>query len=184
MSKLVDLTGRRFNRLTVLGLASYSKRGYARWVCRCDCGVTKDFLGTNLKQGYSKSCGCLHRERVSRHGQYHSREYRSWESMKQRCLNPNHPHYSDYGGRGIQICARWMDFANFLADVGKRPPKTSLERIDVNKGYDPANCRWATQKEQIANRRVRRIENFSTDALIAELTRRGISVQVPYGVHS
>ena len=80
-------------------------------------------------------------------------EYRAWRSMKQRCYNPENKFFYRYGGRGIKVCKRWHKSENFLADMGKKPaPNLSLERINNNKGYSPANCKWATQKEQIANR--------------------------------
>lgn len=81
-----------------------------------------------------------------------SREYRSWQSMIARCLNPKAPNYAQYGGRGIAVCERWRDFRNFLADMGPRPDDASLDRIDGKGGYEPANCRWATASEQNANR--------------------------------
>ncbi len=79
--------------------------------------------------------------------------YNSWRGMKKRSLNPNNPNYRYYGGRGIKVCKRWMDFENFLADLGERPEGKTLDRIDNNKGYEPGNCRWATPKQQIQNRR-------------------------------
>lgn len=87
-----------------------------------------------------------------------SREYRSWLSMKQRCLNPNYPQRETYAGRGITICERWMQFENFLADMGPRPPGMTLDRYPDQAGnYEPGNCRWATPKEQAANRRLPRL---------------------------
>ena len=79
--------------------------------------------------------------------------YKSWHMMKQRCYNPNNAQYHDYGGRGITMCAKWLSFENFLADMGERPDGTSLERKDNNIGYYPDNCRWATKSEQQRNRR-------------------------------
>src|ERR1039458_5786516 len=82
-----------------------------------------------------------------------AREYYSWQNMKQRCLNPNDPSYPRYGGRGVTICRRWMEsYADFRADMGPRPPNTSLDRFPNNRGnYEPSNCRWASPKEQSAN---------------------------------
>lgn len=80
-------------------------------------------------------------------------EYRAWQDMLQRCNNPRNPAYRHYGGRGITVCARWQCFANFLEDLGPRPPAHSLDRIDVNGSYAPANCRWATAAEQARNTR-------------------------------
>jgi hypothetical protein len=101
-------------------------------------------------------------------------EYIAWCAMKRRCLNPKHTRYRYYGGRGITIAPAWVEsYETFLADIGRKPsPSHSLDRIDVNGDYEPTNCRWATQKVQKNNRTVRRLDQFSTRELLAELESR------------
>ncbi len=115
------------------------------------------------------------------HGMTKTRTHKSWESMKQRCLNPNAPDFHNYGGRGVYVCSRWKDsFENFLADMGERPQGTSLDRIDNSKGYEPNNCRWATATEQQENRRTNPIITYQGRAIaIAALAREiGIPAKV------
>jgi len=152
--RLSDLTGQRFGRLLVLEQAETLSPGNARWKCQCDCGSVTYSQGGTLRTGRHLSCGCLQRERATKHGMERSVEYMTWAQMKSRCINPNHRSYGAYGGRGITVCKRWLSsFEKFFADMGNRPEGHSLERINNEKGYSPSNCRWASTKDQNNNRR-------------------------------
>ena len=165
MSQRKDISTQRFGRLTVLRYVRSDKRGEAMWKCRCDCGKVVLALGGNLRSGHTQSCGCWMRQRAAAaqyvHGESRSRisnrkrtsEYQRWHSMRKRCLNPNCKAYKNYGGRGIKVCKRWKHYPNFLADMGRCPSGKSLDRINNDGNYTPANCRWATQKQQVHNRR-------------------------------
>lgn len=187
----IDLTGQRFGRLLVLSVAGHEitpcrhgRRGQLRWSCVCDCGRDATVVGLRLRNGRTRSCGCLKVDpstRTTTHGATRrcnrlnsTPEYRSWRSMRARCEQPKHIGFHLYGGRGIRICERWTSFENFLADMGPKPgPNFSLDRIDVDGNYEPSNCRWATPVEQSNNRRphwaIRRVA-----ALEAQLRSLGV----------
>ncbi len=153
--------GDRFGRLVVV--AKGEKRGLIRyWDCVCDCGGRKSVNGGQLRTDRCRSCGCLERESRSKptHGMHGTRTYVSWLAMRERCGNPRHHAWEDYGGRGIEVCARWDRFEFFLADMGERPAATELDRIDVNRGYEPGNCRWASRKTNTRNRRCTRFLEY------------------------
>lgn len=131
----------------------------SRWICRCDCGAEVIVFGYALKNGNTKSCGCLQKELAktvhTTHSFAHISEYRIWRNIKQRCYNPKHDSYKDYGGRGITMCDEWKEsFEAFYRDMGPRPSHHhSIDRRDNDKGYSKDNCRWATWEEQNSNKR-------------------------------
>ncbi len=177
-----NLRGKRFSRLTVIELGTPRGKG-SYWLCRCDCGGTNTVRSDALASGQVQSCGCLCVEssgnRARRHGRSKSAEHRAWSALKCRCLNPNATSYEHYGGRGITVCERWKNsFEAFFDDMGPRPSSLySIDRIDVNQGYSPENCRWATAKTQRRNSRQNKYLSFRgrTQTLVEWAEETGLS---------
>jgi len=157
--------GSKFNKLEVIAKAVFHlRKGKKYWICFCDCGKAKEIREDHLLSGRTKSCGCLKVEKNKRnalHSMYGTNTYISYYSMKDRCYNVNSISYTNYGGRGIKVCDRWLNgedgihpFLCFLEDMGERPsPKFSIERIDGESDYCPKNCIWADRLTQNRNRR-------------------------------
>ena len=154
--------GDKYGRLTVIGILGVRS---GKINVRCDCGTEKILPRALIKSGNTKSCGCLKsddpKQRFTKHGAVQTisgkrkatPEYRSWQLMRNRCLNKRSKDYPYYGGRGIQIDPAWHQFERFLSDMGLRPsPQHTLDRIDGDKGYTKNNCRWATRTTQARNR--------------------------------
>lgn len=165
--KVIDLTGKQFGQLTVIGLANpntYPKY----WKCLCECGNTKTVQGGNLKSGGVKSCGCFLKDPENtnikaaiaaakvvntKHGKYGQRVHNIWSGMLNRCNNQFSKDFPEYGGRGITVSESWLIFENFYNDMGDPPEDCTLDRLDSDLGYCKSNCRWATKKTQARNRR-------------------------------
>lgn len=156
-----DLTGCVFNQLTVVSpTGDQNLYGKFIWECRCSCGASVRVTRNALVSGTTMSCGCAKKHHGHCVAGRSSRTYSTWKAMVARCRNPSFPGYSDYGGRGITVCSEWLDFTNFLADMGDRPAGRTLDRRDNDGPYTPDNCRWATPAEQSNNRRTNRVVEF------------------------
>ena len=156
------MIGKKFGKLTVQFLFVERKYGQKVYSCICDCGNVSIVLSGNLKNGNSKSCGCSRKKTCSirmfglnlRHGQTKTKLWKTWKGIVERITCPTSAHYSKYGGIGIGIYLEWLVFENFAFYIGQPPtPLHSIDRIDNSKGYEPGNVRWATAKEQAANRK-------------------------------
>jgi hypothetical protein len=173
MPTLIDLTGQKFGRLIAQWPAGRGGKSnmFVYWLCLCSCGKLSIVTANKLRTEHTRSCGCLQSDLCAKRsignsfGQTHghtsnsfeSPEYTSWKHMIQRCTNSRNKRWRYYGGSGVQVCARWNRFENFLKDMGSRPAHTSLGRFGDIGNYEPGNCKWMTQKEQIENKNTMRL---------------------------
>lgn len=162
-----------FSSWEVVGEATV-KKGHTAHEVRCVCGVVKFVTASELRLGRSKGCGCSKsvKPRATSHGMKGTPTYVSWLGMKRRCLSPDADLYKSYRVKGIKVCDRWLAFRNFLADMGERPPGTTLDRVDNNGNYEPGNCRWASATEQSNNKgNNTRITAFGVEKTLADWSR-------------
>lgn len=161
-TKTIDLTGQRFGKLQAIKFVGV-KNQKRKWQCLCDCGKLIEVATGSLRSGRALSCGC---NRCQTHGMTKSPEYKIWIAMKTRCLKKNCKSYKNYGGRGIGFSESWLNFENFIADMGLRPsPDLTLERINNDGNYEKSNCEWATPKTQARNRRDTRLITYDGETL-------------------
>lgn len=183
------LAGQQFGRLTVTATNRRNQRGRILCDCVCSCGVAIATPPYKLIEGRTKSCGCLRREGIGvgagTHGMSRMPEYGIWNAMKQRCYHPSQDSYSEYGGRGIAVCDRWLhSFPNFIEDMGRRPSRHhSIDRIDNEGHYTPDNCQWSTATEQANNRRRAHYLTLGLERRSAAEWARRIGV-TPNTIHS
>lgn len=172
MGRLIDLTGQKIGKLTVVKRAENTNHGAARWLCKCDCGNFTVVIGDELRKGSTRSCGCLAREITSNrmkcsipcnktHDKTGTHIYKVWQAMKRRCNNPSDNSYDRYGGRGISVCECWQNsFEKFYDYVSKLPhfeeKGYTINRINNNGNYEPNNVEWADDTTQANNRRTNR----------------------------
>lgn len=178
-----DLIGQRFGRLVVIAKASKHSYNQNFWHCRCDCGKETIVTTSHLRSGHSKSCGCLQKHIVTKHGNSQGKYAglcRTWYNMIQRVKNPLHFAYKNYGARGISMCPEWEVYENFktwaVANGWKQ--HLTIERIDVNGDYTPENCKWITKSEQPRNKRNNVLITLDGEVMTKSEAARKIGVSV------
>jgi hypothetical protein len=195
MPTLINLTGKKINRWTVIERSGAYNDGDAKWLCKCECGSIREVSGKGLRKGSSKSCGCYKREVNEKqgkilgafgkvHGMEGTRLYRIWHGMKNRCNNVKVQDFASYGGRGITYCAEWGKFIPFMewALANGYEEELQIDRIDSNGNYEPSNCRWVTPKDNCNNRRnnIRITINGTTQTQAEWAEQYGMSSETIY----
>ena len=188
----IDLTNKRFERLLVIKEAGRNKQGNVIWKCKCDCGNYTYVVGSRLRNGHTKSCGCYMRDinanRIRTHNLSRTRFYRIWKNIKQRCENIKNPRFYDYGGRDIKC--EWCSFNNYMNDMYESyldhvkkfgEENTTIDRINGDGNYCKDNCRWATRKEQQNNTRRNHYVLVNGEILTASQISEKYDIKQQYG---
>ena len=185
--RIIDLSGQKFGYWTVVDMSDRKGKSIY-WNCICICGTKSVVEGCRLRRGASKSCRCKSQEfRLEKRithgdtvGRKTTKEFRAWSAIINRCRKPNTKSFEDYGGRGIDVCDDWFNsYEKFLDDMGRSPkPYLSIDRIDNDKGYYKENCRWATLKQQAANKRSNIWVEYNGERKI--ISEWEIELKVPY----
>ncbi len=191
MSKIINLIGKRFERLIVIERSENIKERVA-WKCQCDCGNTKIVTSQDLKHKKVKSCGCLRKEtacinnrKTIKHNKTNTRLYRIWQGIKSRCYYNKNLEYKNYGARGIKICDEWLhDFMNFYdwAMQNGYKEELTIDRINVDGNYEPNNCRWVTYRIQENNRKNNKIIEYKNKKYT--LSQLSDFLKIPYATLS
>ena len=176
--KVKDMTGMTFGRLKVIERADNDKNGNAFWKCKCECGAIVIVNGNSMRRGHTKSCGCLHKDKLieinTKHGKCNERIYSIWAAMISRCTNEKNAYYINYGGKGIKVCDEWKDSSKFIewAYNNGYSDELTIDRIDNKKGYCKENCRWVTRAEQNRNTTRNKYVNYKGEKIcLAEAGR-------------
>ena len=184
MGAVIDMTGQKFGKITVIKRMGSSTDNRATWECICECGTVKTIIGKELREGKIISCGCAKKERIGdmrrTHGKSQKRIYKIWQGVKKRCLNQNFKQFKDYGGRGITVCKEWEDDFQSFYRWSVRNGYNSLltiDRIDNNGNYSPDNCRWIARNKQNLNKRTNIKISYDGDVYaLVELSKKlGVS---------
>lgn len=157
-----DITGQTFDKLTAVSIYKAHKRKAPLWILSCTCGGGIILSQSTLRSRKTQNCGCsaLPINGSPTHGMSRAREYYIWNNMRERCAKPNNLHYARYGGRGIKVCDRWSNFANFITDMGRAPDGYSIDRLDNDGNYEPSNCKWIPIADQAKNKSTNRFIEF------------------------
>jgi hypothetical protein len=162
LAKVIEMEGKKFGRLLVLEKMPHKPYELIKWLCVCECGKRVSVDGVSLRQGRTRSCGCIRKESQGKnlrtHGMTGTKTHRAWKSIMSRCYNKNVYCYKHYGGRGISVDKRWHKFENFYNDMGEPPTrKHEIDRIDNNGDYKKGNCRWVTRTKNAQNTRATKL---------------------------